>query len=583
MKLLSTFFDRAPNKVFLSIMLGTLAGATYSLIIPMTLNVIAMDANAMAIVGSETRYFLWWQVSYFRFAILFVVACLVILVARTAAQVILTRVSLDVATDLRMGIYKRISSAPIADLERVGLPKLVASITSDVPHLIVGARLLPDLLTSGVTLMGMLGFLLYLNTGIFKFVMASILVGAFTYQVPMLIGRRYLLRARKHMDTLHESIRGLVYGAKELKLNSEKREDYFRLILEENERAVRGAGKTGNTIVRMAQNYGDLISFFIIGAVSFVVVNYHSISPQELGGVIMVLLYVTGPVAILLNFVPQFVAAQVALGRVNELFAQIPDEQADASTHARRNWSTLRFVGVRYQYQEKNGDPGFEVGPIDLEVRKGEIAFIVGGNGSGKSTLSKLLTLHYRPTDGNVLFDGEPVTSKNLSGFRRSIAAIFSDYHLFDRLLGLGDRDVQAEVQAHLAALGLDGKVRFEDGRFSTLSLSDGQRRRLALIAAYIEDADLYLFDEWAADQDPAFKTVFYNQILPQLKARGKAVIAISHDDRYYGIADRIFVMGEGRIERIDERDAWTPAPSMDATVVDVPEDEMPIESAATT
>jgi putative ATP-binding cassette transporter len=339
-----------------------------------------------------------------------------------------------------------------------------------------------------------------------------------------------------------------VHGSKELKLNHDKREDYFRRVLAENERSVRKDAKTGHSVMSVAQNYGDLISFFVIGAVAFVFVNYNALTRQELGGVIMVLLYITGPVAVLLNFIPQFAMAQVALRKVNELFDQIPHEDVADNASARRDWQVMRFDQVEYHYPDRNGDAGFAIGPLSFEVRKGEITFIVGGNGSGKSTLSKLITLHYHASAGAIAFDGEKVDGTNLAGYRRGIAAVYSDYYLFDRTLGLNGRDVQAEVDAYLKALALDGKVTFKDGRFSTLSLSDGQKRRLALVAAFLEDAELYLFDEWAADQDPTFKSVFYNQILPELKAKGKAVVAISHDDRFFHLADRLIVMSEGRI-----------------------------------
>ncbi len=553
MNLLGSFAEKSPNKVFVSIVLGALAGASYSLIIPLVLSVLDPDRGKFATVESETGYFFSWQVSNYKYALLFAAVCAFILIARTLSQVILTRVSMDVTTDLRTRMYRRIADAPIADLERVGHAKLVASITADVPVIIAGARLLPDLLTNAVTLIGMLGFLLYLNAAVFWFVMGCIAFGIATYQLPMLVGRRYLVRARRHLDGLHESIRGLVHGAKELKLNHDKREDYFRAVLGDNEDRVRDAGKTGHTIMRVALNYGNLITFFVIGAVSFVFVNHHAISRQELNGVIMALLYVTGPIGALLNFIPQYTTAQIALKKLNQLFAQIPQETVAQDGRALRGWQTLRFRDVRYQYADRNGDPGFAVGPLNLEIRKGEITFIVGGNGSGKSTLSKLITLHYRPGAGALEFDDEPATDANLAGFRRGIAAIYSDYYLFERALGLDGRDVQQEIDGYLKALALEHKVTFKDGRFSTLSLSDGQKRRLALVIAFLEDAELYLFDEWAADQDPTFKAVFYHQILPQLKARGKAVIAISHDDRYFDLADQLIVMNEGRIASADE------------------------------
>lgn len=555
---LGSFAEKAPNKVFVAVMLGALAGAAYTLIIPMVLSVLNPDGGDFATVGRDTVVVLSWEVSNYRFAALFALTCAFILFARTASQIILVRVSLDISTDLRQRMYERISAAPIAALESVGLSRLIASITSDVPVIVAGARLLPEMLTSSVTLIGMLGFLLYLNPAAFWFVMGCILFGGLTYQIPVLLGRRELTRARRHVDDLYESIRGLIHGAKELKLNHDKREDYYHNVLNVAEYDMRKASKLGHSIMCVAQNYGNLITFFVIGAVSFVFVNHNAISRQELSGVIMVLLYVTGPVNTLLNFIPQFTAAQIALRKVNDVFSQIPTEDVAHTGDARRDWTTMRFDEVVYRYCERNGEPGFVVGPLSLELRKGEIAFIVGGNGSGKSTLSKLVTLHHRPASGTIAFDGIAVDASNLAGFRRGVAAIYSDYYLFDRALGVGGRDVEQDVATYLKALGLEHKVTFRDGRFSTLALSDGQKRRLALVAAYLEDAELYLFDEWAADQDPTFKAVFYNRILPDLKSRGKAIVAITHDDRFFHLADRLIVMNEGQIVAPDAAGALT-------------------------
>ncbi len=546
MKIFSSFSERAPNRMFLAVVLGAIAGISYAGIIPLVLNALS-DPGEFSAVSSQTGYVFGWEITNFGFAAVFAALCLLILVARTTSQVILIRLSMDASTDMRDKLYRRIATAPMSDLERIGMPRLVAAITSDVPMVVAGARLLPDVLTNAVTLVGMLGYLLYLNPPVFWFVMACILFGVITYQVPALIARHYLVRARNNLDGLHESIRGLVHGAKELKLNDDKREDYFRRVLSQAERLVRDDAKTGQTVLRMAQNYGDLITFFVIGATSFVFLNYYSISRSELVGVIMALLYVTGPIAVLLNFIPQFTMTRIALRKLEALFSKIPVEEVVAGVPAKRDWKTMSFDKVTYQYADSGEDAGFVVGPLDIEIRKGEIAFIVGGNGSGKSTLAKLVTMHYHRKDGEILFDDERLGPSNMSGYRRGVSAIFSDYYLFDRVLGLAGRDVQADVDAHLKSLGLSAKVTYKDGHFSTLSLSDGQKRRLALVAAYLEDAELYLFDEWAADQDPTFKDVFYNTILPELKARGKAVVVISHDDRYFHVADQLIVLSEGQ------------------------------------
>jgi putative ATP-binding cassette transporter len=195
----------------------------------------------------------------------------------------------------------------------------------------------------------------------------------------------------------------------------------------------------------------------------------------------------------------------------------------------------------------------YAIGPVSAQIKRGEITFIVGGNGSGKSTLSKVLSLHYPATGGDIYFDGVALTKDNLNAYRQQIACIYSDYYLFKKIHGSFDEEkLQQQVDFLLDLLELKDKVQFSNGSFSSLKLSDGQRRRLALLVAFLDDKDLYVFDEWAADQDPHFKKIFYFDILPSLKARGKAVVAISHDDRYFHVADQILLMEDGQL--VDNR-----------------------------
>ncbi|MCG8463435.1 MAG: ATP-binding cassette domain-containing protein, partial [Xanthomonadales bacterium] len=74
---------------------------------------------------------------------------------------------------------------------------------------------------------------------------------------------------------------------------------------------------------------------------------------------------------------------------------------------------------------------------------------------------------------------------------------------------------------------------------------SQGQRKRLALIAALAEDRDLLLLDEWAAEQDPMFRRYFYETLIPQWRASGKTVIAVTHDDQYFHCADRVLTLND--------------------------------------
>lgn len=561
MKLLGLLTVKAPNKVFLSMLLGALAGIGYALLIPIVLVSIGSRTGDAALGSKMTRTFLWFEVSNYKFALLFALICLFIPICRSISQILLARVGLDATTELRIKTYRQIMNAPIVELEKMGSSKLLVAITTDVTRIIMGASVVPHVLVGVATVAAMLAYLFILSSDVFWFVVGAIVFGVVTYQIPMFIGNRYFERGRANMDALQESIRGLIYGTKELKLSEVKRARYFDEVLLASEHQVRSNTKRANTIVAAAANYGDMLSFFVIGVVAYVFVSYHSISTDVLIGAIMTLLYITGPVTLILNSMPQIANAKVSLRNITRVFDTLSKEAASEDVKPLADWEAVRFSDISYRYD--NSECNFELGPIDFEILKGEVTFIVGGNGSGKSTLCKLIALHYAPTGGEIHFGDVRIDQNSLNSGRQYISAIFTDYYLFDRLLNNVDTVDEELVNRYLRLLEIETKVRLEKGRFSTISLSDGQKKRLALLVAFLEDRDIYLFDEWAADQDPVFKQVFYHSILPELKARNKAVVVISHDDRFFHVADKVLVMEDGKLIRTER-----PCPPLQPSMV---------------
>ena len=548
MNLLTIFSDKAPNKVFISVVLGALAGIFYAGLIPLVLSGVQLEDKTFKNRETVIDTFLSFEVANYQLAVLFFVSCLLILTMRSVSQIILVRVATLVGKDLRMQFYQRVSQAPLSGIEKIGSSKLLTSIYIDIPRIISGASALPTILINGITVLGMLSFLMYLNYDVFKLVILAIVIGIICFQFPMMLGQKMFMRSRETRDKLQDSIKGLIHGAKELKLDSIKRQHYLSDILLDHENKIFKHEKNAHTIVISINSFGDLISFFVVGVVCFIFVNYYPISSQELIGVVMALLYVTGPISILLDTIPQLVMASISYKKYRKLLTEIPNEEYVSEVAQLPSWSSFAFNDVEYAYSDPDDEPSFKIGPINLEIKKGEVTFIVGANGSGKSTLSKLITLHYRPTSGNITYGNQEISASNILNYRQNIGAIYSDYFLFDRLLITLNDDLLAMADHYLKVLNLDKKVKIVDGQFSTLALSDGQRKRLALLVMLLENKEIYLFDEWAADQDPIFKDVFYNEILPSLKSKNKAIIVISHDDRYFDIADQLLVMEQGTL-----------------------------------
>jgi putative ATP-binding cassette transporter len=277
----------------------------------------------------------------------------------------------------------------------------------------------------------------------------------------------------------------------------------------------------------------------------------------------------------LVGTIPTFRNAAISLEKVEQLGVTL--SAVDVSEAASRlpekalpPWERLDLVGVTHSYYREREAEQFVLGPISLTLYPGEVVFLIGGNGSGKTTLAKLITGLYIPEGGQIRLNGRLVDEYNRDHLRQHFSVVFSDFYLFEQFLGLEGPDLDREARVYVERLQLEGKVTVEGGRLSTTDLSQGQRKRLALLTAYLEDRPIYLFDEWAADQDPLFKEVFYYQILPELKARGKTVIVISHDDRYYHVGDRLIKLDYGRLvsdryvaEALDEPPAAKPEVSL--------------------
>jgi putative ATP-binding cassette transporter len=214
--------------------------------------------------------------------------------------------------------------------------------------------------------------------------------------------------------------------------------------------------------------------------------------------------------------------------------------------------SELILRGVRHKFPGLTEDRPFTLGPIDLVIRGGELLYIVGGNGSGKTTLAMLMLGLYEPEAGHIELNGVAVDRSNLACYRQHFSAVFADFHVFDEVFCAVQNEAAERAKQYLDVLGLAHKVKVGSNMFSADNLSLGQRKRLALVSSYLEDRPIYLFDEWAADQDPDFKRFFYTDLLPELKGRGKMVIVISHDDAYFRYADRTIKLTDGALVMAD-------------------------------
>jgi putative pyoverdin transport system ATP-binding/permease protein len=475
------------------------------------------------------------------------------LVTSYVSQALLANFSQRVVADLRRDLIRRILTVPLQRLEELGTPRVLVALTDDVTSITQALMAIPLVTVNAAILLGGAAYLGWLSWQVLSAIGVLIVLGGIGYRLIVSKAFRHLNLAREEGDTLYGHFRALTEGVKELKLHRNRRQAF----LTGDVQTATAAYQRHNVVAEMyfiaSQNWTHLLYFALIGLILFLLPQIVPMNPQTLTGYVVTTLYLMGPLAGALSSISLFGRANVALQKIEKLGISLAENSTEDCSLERPEtvpqFNRIDLIGITHSYRHEKDDSHFVLGPINLRLHRGELVFLVGGNGSGKSTLAKIITGLYVPEGGEVRLDGELVTDANRDDYRQIFSAVFSDFFLFRNLLGLGSGELDAPAQEYLEQLHLNHKVKIKDGALSTTSLSQGQRKRLALLTAYLEDRPFYLFDEWAADQDPHFKNVFYTQLLPDLKRRGKTVFVISHDDKYFHVADRVIKLDYGKLD----------------------------------
>lgn len=481
----------------------------------------------------------------------FIGLCLLLTISSAVSYKLLTQLSQDVIYHLRLELTQRILACPLRQLETLGAPKLLAAITEDV-NTIAGSSIAVS--GMGVNLSLIIGcsiYLCWLSMPVFCLFLAMIILGIWSYQYLLNPARAELTIARAKQDILFQHFQTVTQGIKELKLHRQRRNAFFQQDLKATAASVRHHWIGGMNIFSLAGGYGLGLLFIPLGILLLGLTQFMSIPYEVLTSYTLTFLYMITPLRGILNTLPELAKTSIALNKIESLGLSLSDPVTEpdfpTGSDFDRDWTSLELVEIDRAYAGDTEKHRFSLQNINLKFKPGEIVFIVGGNGSGKSTLIKIITGLYIPDRGQILFNNLPVTNENREWYRQQFSAVFYDFYLFDRLIGI-DPSRQQEIQNYLKLLEIDRQVTIKDGILSTTNLSQGQRKRLALLTAYLEDRPIYIFDEWASDQDPVFKAVFYHKLLPALKSRGKSVIAVTHDDRYFEQCDRLIKLDYGRI-----------------------------------
>lgn len=547
MKIISFIFNYSKRTFIIATLAGAIAGAS--------------SAGLLALLDATLRSA---QPAPLKLAGYFAALMIVFVLANVVSRFLLINISQDVPFELRMRLSRQAFNVPLRKFEEIGSHRILAILTQDILTIATALLDFPVFCVNAAMALGVLVYLFWLSPGVFAGFVVIMMLTMGSLQFVNKRASRHLKKAREDWDGLLNHIRSLLDGTKELRLNRRRREAFINDLMQPRADSYRRNNVRGRQILGFNAAASQAVYFIYIGALVFILPRFWSVSNETLIAYALAALYLRTPMAIFFDIMPSFANANISLAKVQQTglsFAAAGPESETASGVVPA-CEQLDLYDVTHVYKHESGDGDFLLGPLSLTLRQGELVFLVGGNGSGKTTLAKLITGLYIPEAGEISFDGKAVSDHNREAYRQLFSMVFSTPHLFEHLLGHDSVTLDQRAQGYISKLQLDHKVSVKDGVLSTTELSQGQRKRLALLTAYLDDRPIYIFDEWAADQDPLFKEFFYLHLLPELKARNKMILVISHDDRYFGVADRIVKLEQGKIVQDSQLDISAYEPS---------------------
>lgn len=542
------FLKKSWGVVSLAMLAGVASGASGAAII--------VVMNSALADTSRTTDALWWQ---------FAVLAATVVAARAGAQLALSSLAQRTIFDIQTRLCRKVLSTPLRAFEEIGPHRVLTTLTNDTETISRALLHLPMLAMDGVTIAMSLAYLAWLSPLVFVCMLAILGLGIALNQLFFARAEHLMRTTRDEQDQLMKHFQSLTGGIKELKLHGLRRRHFLSELLDATAQSLRRQNVRTAALFSAGGSSGQLLFYGFLGFLLFGAPSLQMLAPGVASGYVLTVLYLMGPIGGFFGALPNIGRARVSLAKIESLGLSLDNarEPGDALESPAQpvGFERIDLVGVTHTYRQEDGT-AFTLGPVDLQFHAGEIVFLVGGNGSGKTTLAKLICGLYAPESGAILLDGVAVSDEKREAYRQHFSAVFSDFFLFEALLGLRGADLDAEARTLLDVLHLGAKVDVSNETLSTVQLSAGQRKRLALLIAFLEDRPFYVFDEWAADQDPLFKGVFYNELLQRLKNRGKTVLVISHDDRYFHLGDRIVKLDYGTLA--------IPEPEPHAAIADV-------------
>jgi len=459
-----------------------------------------------------------------------------------------------IVSKVRIRIIDKIRNSNLLLFERLGHSHIYSALNDSAFTISSSAVYVSSALSSVFMLLLAAGYVAFLSLPAFLLTLLCVAVGVFAY-----------MRSKKSLDselelstanerTFFEQLVHLLEGFKEVKLNRRRNDDLYENFIV---RTVRDSEtlkrKTAAQFATM-NTFGQAFLFTLLAVIIFVLPLYSVADKVNIVQIATVILFIMGPLGELIGAVPVIMRSNAAVGNIRALEKVLEDSSGGSASEPapdRQDFSEIRLEEAAFVYDDSPGRESFRLGPLSLSVNRGEIVFLVGGNGSGKSTFLKILTGLYPPIHGKIMMDGLLITESRLAEYRSLFSSVFTDYHLFDQLYGFLETS-PARVEALLEEMQLARVIHLgRDGKFTSTNLSSGQKKRLALIVAILEERPVFVLDEFAADQDPYFRKYFYEVLIHRFRMEGRTVFAATHDYHYFSRADKVWKMEFGQMTEI--------------------------------
>jgi putative pyoverdin transport system ATP-binding/permease protein len=509
------------------------------------------NASLLAIINAAAG-----SVSYnelnFRYLLMFIVALAINILTQRYLFDKSSNIIEQIVHGIRVRLTGKIRRAELVDLDAIGKAEIYNRMTQQTSEISQSAGVIIAALQSAIMVSFSVLYLATLSLWAFALTILIVVIGISIYLSKEKFIIQFIHKTNASEVKLLTSITHLLDGFKEVKLSKDRSNDLANHI---SSVASEVRGHRVQTERLYNWNYIFAQSFFyvLVAVMVFILPRFIEVYADSVTEIAAVILFIIGPLSTVVSGFPAYTKANIAVLDINDLEMNL--DHLNGRPHLFNEtvqkhiaaFNTVSLKSVEFSYYDVQKDALFKTGPIELTLKKGETLFIVGGNGSGKSTLLKLLTGLYTPEKGKIEVDNTIISPENVQEYRELFSAIFSDFHLFDRLYGIKDWS-DDEIFSLIKEFQLEDKTSFKDGVFTNLNLSTGQKKRIAMIVALLENRPICVFDEWAADQDPEFRRYFYYELIPKLKQTGKTIIIVSHDDQYFNTADRIMKMDYGQL-----------------------------------